>query len=36
MIAAIAAANGCALATRNAKDFAATGLDLLDPWRSER
>jgi predicted nucleic acid-binding protein len=35
LIAAIAVANGCALATRNVKDFAATGLDLVDPWRSE-
>jgi predicted nucleic acid-binding protein len=34
-IAAIASANGCALATRNVKDFATTGLDLVDPWRSE-
>ena len=30
-IAAIASANGCALATRNVKDFATTGLDLVDP-----
>jgi predicted nucleic acid-binding protein len=35
LIAAIAASNGCALATRNVKDFAATGLDLVDPWRGE-
>jgi predicted nucleic acid-binding protein len=35
LIAAIAEANGCALATRNIKDFASTGLDLIDPWRSE-
>jgi hypothetical protein len=34
-IAAIALANGCALATRNVKDFATTGLDLIDPWRTE-
>jgi predicted nucleic acid-binding protein len=34
-IAAIARANGCALATRNVKDFATTGLELVDPWRSE-
>jgi len=33
-IAAIAAVNGCALATRNRKDFATTGLELVDPWRS--
>ncbi|MGH6920173.1 MAG: type II toxin-antitoxin system VapC family toxin [Geminicoccaceae bacterium] len=36
LIAAIAEANGCALATRNVNDFATTGLDLVDPWRSER
>jgi predicted nucleic acid-binding protein len=35
LIAAIAAANGCALATRNVKDFASTGLDLVDPWHGE-
>jgi predicted nucleic acid-binding protein len=35
LIAAIAEANGCALATRNVKDFASTGLDLIDPWRNE-
>lgn len=35
LIAAIAEANGCALATRNVEDFATTGLDLIDPWRSE-
>ena len=35
LIAAIAEANGCALATRNIEDFASTGLDLIDPWRSE-
>ena len=34
-IAAIALANACALATRNVKDFATTGLELVDPWRSE-
>ena len=33
-IAAIAKANGCTLATRNVKDFATTGLQLIDPWRS--
>lgn len=31
-IAAIAAANGCALATRNVADFETTGLDIIDPW----
>ena len=35
LIAAIAQANRCALATRNVKDFATTGLELVDPWRSE-
>jgi predicted nucleic acid-binding protein len=34
-IAAIAQANRCALATRNIKDFATTGLELVDPWRRE-
>jgi predicted nucleic acid-binding protein len=34
-IAAIAQVNRCALATRNAKDFATTGLDLIHPWRRE-
>lgn len=34
-IAATAKANGCALATRNVKDFGTTGLELIDPWRSE-
>jgi predicted nucleic acid-binding protein len=34
-IAAIAQVNRCALATRNVKDFATTGLELVDPWRSE-
>jgi predicted nucleic acid-binding protein len=35
LIAAIAQANGCALATRNVKDFATTGLELANPWQSE-
>jgi predicted nucleic acid-binding protein len=35
LIAAIAQADGCALATRNVKDFAMTGLELVDPWQSE-
>jgi predicted nucleic acid-binding protein len=34
-IAAIAQANRCALATRNGRDFATTGLELVDPWRRE-
>lgn len=32
MIAAIALANGCRLATRNVKDFADTGADVIDPF----
>ncbi|WP_421577687.1 type II toxin-antitoxin system VapC family toxin [Shinella sp. M31] len=32
MIAAIARVNGGRLATRNVRDFAGTGLDLIDPW----
>jgi len=35
LMAAIAEVNGCALATRNVKDFASTGLDLVDPWHSD-
>jgi predicted nucleic acid-binding protein len=35
LIAAIAKVNGCALATRNVKDFASTGLDLVDPWHND-
>ncbi len=31
-IAAIAAANGFAVATRKTKHFADTGVDLIDPW----
>ncbi len=31
-IAAIAVANGFALATRNMRDFKNTGLELIDPW----
>jgi predicted nucleic acid-binding protein len=34
LIAAVAQANGCALATRNIKDFATTSLELVDPWQS--
>jgi predicted nucleic acid-binding protein len=30
--AAIAEAHGCALATRNIKDFASTGLEIVNPW----
>lgn len=33
-IAAIAAANGCALATRNVDDFATAGLQLINPWQA--
>ena len=32
-IAAICRARGGALATRNAKDFAETGIDVIDPWQ---
>jgi len=32
LIAAIAQVNGGRLATRNLKDFATTGLDLISPW----
>lgn len=32
MIAAIARVNGARLATRNIGDFAATGLELINPW----
>ena len=34
-IAAIAATHGCAVATRNVKDFAITGLDIINPWQDE-
>ena len=33
-IASIARARGMALATRNSRDFADTGIDVLDPWTS--
>ena len=33
-IAAICAIRGAALATRNIKDFRATGIDVIDPWRN--
>jgi predicted nucleic acid-binding protein len=33
-IAAIAQANGCALATRNVRDFATTRLKLVNPWQN--
>jgi predicted nucleic acid-binding protein len=32
-IAAICRTRGAALATRNAKDFRETGIDLIDPWQ---
>ncbi len=32
MIAAIAKANGCKLATRNVVDFEACGVEIVDPW----
>ena len=31
-IAAIARSSGMAVATRNARDFALTGIDVIDPW----
>lgn len=34
-IAAIARANGMALATRNWRDFEGCGIDVIDPWRYE-
>ncbi len=34
-IAAICLAHDAACATRNVKDFASTGVALIDPWRSE-
>ena len=33
-IAAIAAANGFAVATRNIADFVGTGVKVIDPWRA--
>lgn len=33
-IAGIAAANECALATRNVGDFRGLGIELIDPWSS--
>jgi predicted nucleic acid-binding protein len=33
LIAATARAHGLTLVTRNVRDFAGTGIDLLDPWR---
>jgi predicted nucleic acid-binding protein len=32
MIAAIARVNGGRLATRNTRDFAGTGIEVVDPW----
>lgn len=32
-IAAIAAAHGFAVATRNGRDFKGTGVEVIDPWR---
>ena len=32
-IAAICRTRGAALATRNAKDFRETGIDVIDPWQ---
>lgn len=33
LIAAIARSRGASLATRNVKDFADCGVDVIDPWR---
>lgn len=33
MIAAIARSRGASVATRNAKDFAQCGVDVIDPWQ---
>ena len=33
-IAAIARSRGMAVATRNLRDFAETGIDLIDPWEA--
>lgn len=33
MIAAITKARGASLATRNVKDFAQCGIDVIDPWQ---
>jgi len=32
-MAAICRTRGAALATRNAKDFRETGIDVIDPWQ---
>lgn len=32
MIAAIAAAHGCSVATRNVNDFEGMGIEIIDPW----
>jgi toxin FitB len=34
-IAAICRTRGAALATRNAKDFRDTGVDMIDPWQQD-
>ena len=35
-IAAICRTRGAALATRNAKDFEKTGIDVIDPWQQNQ
>ena len=35
-IAAICRTRGAALATRNAKDFEETGIDVIDPWQQSQ
>jgi predicted nucleic acid-binding protein len=34
MIAAIARSRGASVATRNVKDFANCGVDIIDPWKA--
>jgi predicted nucleic acid-binding protein len=34
-IASIALVHGCAIATRNVRDFAGTGVTLIDPWAAQ-
>jgi predicted nucleic acid-binding protein len=36
MIAAIAAARGCSVATRNGDDFDDMGVEIIDPWKHGR
>lgn len=36
LLAATALTHGLTVATRNVRDFTATGVDVLDPWNGER